>query len=303
MTADTTKNGTNVTIEKKESAFSSNTYASIKKDTYALKRDFNASTRLTAQHYLWKDALNFDLHPDIPITSKTRIADVATGNGIWLLDLARKLSGTSKLDGFDISLDQCPPQAWLPDNVDLHTWNIFEEPPSEFVGVFDVVHIRLITVAVRNNNPRPILASLHRLLKPGGYIQWDEADSVNWSVKSVHHSVETKAVRDLFQQLCGTHDWKQNMVQTINQSGFHNTFLHRVEYSKSMARLWSDVYMSTWDEFAKVVLNAPEDSQDLSTHAMDQIRDGSAICCPKLVWVAQKVRENLPVQAVDAGLL
>jgi hypothetical protein len=192
---------------------------------------------------LWKDALQYDLHPEIPVGPNMRIADVATGNGfvcsntwnlhdrvltprsIWLLDLARKLPSTTKLDGFDISLDQCPPQAWLPDNVDLHTWNLLEAPPAKFVGAFDVVHIRLITVAVQNNDPRPILASLHsllsaycylnfghdiwltlRILEPGGYIQWDEADSVDWNVKSVHHSVEDQAVRDLFQQLCGTHE-------------------------------------------------------------------------------------------------
>jgi hypothetical protein len=83
---------------------------------------------------------------------------------IWLLDIARKLPSTAKLHGFDISLDQCPPDAWLPDNVELHTWNVFEEPPARFVGVFDVVHIRLITVAVQNNDPTPILANIHRLL-------------------------------------------------------------------------------------------------------------------------------------------
>jgi hypothetical protein len=82
-----------------ESQSGSDTYASIKKGTYALKRDFNASTRyrgkktgtpaptdqhasrLTAQHYLWKDALQFDLHPDIPVGPNARVADVATGNG------------------------------------------------------------------------------------------------------------------------------------------------------------------------------------------------------------------------------
>jgi hypothetical protein len=145
-----------------------------------------------------------------------------------------------------------------------------------------------------------------RTPEPGGYIQWDEADSVDWIVKSVHHSVETQAVRDLFQQLCGNHElvfssrlyvsiianigsWKLNMVQTMNTSGFHGTFLHRVEYSKIMARLWNDVYMSTWDEFAKVVLKTPEASRELSSQAMDQVRDGASISCPKLVWVARKV--------------
>ncbi|KAF2677642.1 UMTA methyltransferase family protein-like protein [Lentithecium fluviatile CBS 122367] len=267
----------------------SNTYTSIKQGTYALKRDFNASTRLTAQHYLWKDVLKFELHPSISIGPDSHIADVATGNGIWLLDLMQNLPSTIKLDGFDISLDQCPPDAWLPDNVNMHTWDLFEEPPARFVGVFDVVHIRLITVAVRNNDPRPILANLHRLLKPGGYIQWDEADSVDWSVRSVHHSVDTQAVERLFQQLCGTHDWKRNMVQILNSSGFHGSLTHRVEYGRSMARFWSDMYMSTWEEFAKVVLKNPEESHMLGVNAMEQVRDGSAINCAKLVWVAQKV--------------
>jgi len=79
------------------------------------------------------------------------------------------------------------------------------------------------------------------------------------------------------------------MVETLNQNGFHNGLALRIEYSKLMARFWNDVYMSTWDEFAKVVLKTPEDSQQLSAHAMEQVRDGSAVCCPKLVWVAQKV--------------
>ena len=142
------------------------------------------------------------------------------------------------------------------------------------------------------------------MIEPGGYLQWDEADSVDWSVKSVHRSVQTESVQDLFQQLCGTNElvvkpqslytlakrnsWKRDMIQIMNQSGFQNTIYHRVEYSKAMARLWSDVYMSTWEEFAKVVLKTPEASQKLSIQAMDQVRDGSAISCPKLVWVARK---------------
>jgi hypothetical protein len=37
------------------------------------------------------------------------------------------------------------------------------------------------------------------------------------------------------------------------------------------------------------VLKTPEDSRELSSRAMDQVRDGAAISCPKLVWVAKKV--------------
>jgi len=46
--------------------------------------------------------------------------------------------------------------------------------------------------------------------------------------------------------------------------------------------------MSTWEEFAKMVVKKPEELSQLSRTAMDQVRDGSAIWCPKLVWIAQK---------------
>ena len=78
------------------------------------------------------------------------------------------------------------------------------------------------------------------------------------------------------------------MVQIMNQNGFQNSILYRIEYSKVMARLGNDIYMGTQDEFAKVVLKSPEDSQKLSTRAMEQVRDVSATFCPKLVLVTQK---------------
>lgn len=49
-------------------------------------------------------------------------------------------------------------------------------------------------------------------------------------------------------------------------------------------------YMSTWDEFAKMIVRKPEESLQLSMEAMDQVRDGCAISCPKLVWIAQKAQ-------------
>ena len=50
--------------------------------------------------------------------------------------------------------------------------------------------------------------------------------------------------------------------------------------------------MSTWDEFARMVLRKPDESDKLSSEAMDQVREGSAISCPKLVWVARKAGDE-----------
>ncbi|PQE22943.1 UMTA methyltransferase family protein [Rutstroemia sp. NJR-2017a BBW] len=65
-----------------------------------------AACRLNLQHYLWKDALKFNIHPSIKISNESTIADVATGTAAWLLDVA-----------------------------DL---------PSDLVGKYDYVHVRLL---------------------------------------------------------------------------------------------------------------------------------------------------------------
>lgn len=97
---------------------------------------------------------------------------------IWLEDAARGKPKSADFHGFDISLDQVGPKPWLPANIRMHTWNLFEEPPEEFVGYFDVVHVRLITVVVRDNDPRPVLASLTKLLSKSIISFW--LDVCSW---------------------------------------------------------------------------------------------------------------------------
>ncbi|KAL8778381.1 MAG: hypothetical protein Q9213_007436 [Squamulea squamosa] len=210
-------------------------------------------------------------------------------SSLWLLDLLSDVPSTSRLDGFDISLDQCPPPPWLPSNVKLHTWNVFDDPPPDFVEVFDVVHVRLITFVIKNNDPRSVLSNLWKLLKPGGYLQWDEVDSVGCYVKAASPSISTDQIENLLKQLGGVDNWKDTMTGTLSQNGFEDAQLLRFDYSLMMARYWNDMYMSTWNEFAKTVLKTPIASAKLGFDALEQVRNGSAIICPKLVWVARKI--------------
>ena len=79
---------------------------------------------------------------------------------IWLTDVARTLPSSAVLVGTDVSLDQCPP--WLPSNVSLQTWSIFDEPPENLLGRFDVVHLRLLGFVLRDNQ---IAATIQRVMK------------------------------------------------------------------------------------------------------------------------------------------
>ncbi|KAK4110947.1 hypothetical protein N656DRAFT_838135 [Canariomyces notabilis] len=259
------------------------------KDPYALMRDCNANARLTAQHYLWRDLLGFLVHPSIPTAAvDLKVADVATGNGIWLHDLARDMPASVEFHGFDISLDQVVAKPWLPANIHMHTWDLFEQPPPEFVGYFDVVHVRLITVVVKHNDPRPVLANLTRILKPGGYLQWDEVDTIGCSVQSVP-GVTAENLERLIAQLCGRDTWKSYLTQILGENGYADAVRHSYAYGLHMSRFWSDVYMATWKEFALKALKTPEESGRLERRAMEESVNGAAIMIPKLVWVARKL--------------
>ena len=117
---------------------------------------------------------------------------------MWLMDVSRELP-EAQLEGLDYNLRQAPIQKWLPSNVKMRHWNIFEDVPDDLVGKYDYVHTRLLVLVVESKNPRPIIRNLRRLLKPGGYLQWDELDTVNMSVKKVDPNLQTPALDQLRQ--------------------------------------------------------------------------------------------------------
>ncbi|RCI14843.1 hypothetical protein L249_6708 [Ophiocordyceps polyrhachis-furcata BCC 54312] len=151
-------------------------------DDYVLGRGLPDSTRLDAQHLLWAMHLSYVLHPDIPIREDMRIADVGCGSAgmtsIWLLDISRTLPRSTHLHGYDISDSLFPPRSSWPENLSLGLLDSREDPPESLVGQYDVVHLRMWSSNMRSGakTVECLIRSVTRMLKPGGYIQWEEAD-------------------------------------------------------------------------------------------------------------------------------
>jgi hypothetical protein len=173
------------------------------KDSYLLGRRVFSSIRLTAQHLLWHDHLGWNLHPTIsqylnsahslpesngdvqqnPTNGEfepLRVADIACGNTIWLAQESKSSAypTNTQFYGFDISPAQFPFASNLTENVHLEILDASHSSkiPDKYHSYFDVIHLRLIIGAVVSPKPTNFLESFLTMLKPGGYLQWDEAD-------------------------------------------------------------------------------------------------------------------------------
>ena len=97
--------------------------------------------RLVVQHNCMISCQGYYLHPEVkPSTTAPRIADLATGTGIWLCELAPAYP-QAELHGFDISDKMFPSQESIPSNVKLHTADIKKSFDQAWLGYFDVVNI------------------------------------------------------------------------------------------------------------------------------------------------------------------
>ncbi|KAK5991845.1 N-methyltransferase tcpN [Cladobotryum mycophilum] len=108
------------------------------------------------------------------------IADIGTGTAIWLQDLAPLLSPDSRLDGYDYDTTKFPEASELPDNVKLTFADFFKPFPTELLGTYDFVHIRLLMYALKAEQWKAVATNLRTLLRPGGFLMWDELGYPTW---------------------------------------------------------------------------------------------------------------------------
>ncbi|KAL8733117.1 MAG: hypothetical protein Q9166_002309 [cf. Caloplaca sp. 2 TL-2023] len=156
------------------------TESSVEKEymQYIMNRTFQESTRLHMQNCMFTECFGYILHPAIrPLTPPLSVIDVGCSNGHWLLDLADNVPSVWTFHGFVIAGDNFPAKEYLPKNVTFSLHDVFADAPEELVGKFDVVHIRPFGLIAKSGDPTHLCANLIRMLKPGGFLQWDEVDA------------------------------------------------------------------------------------------------------------------------------
>ncbi|KAF2811997.1 S-adenosyl-L-methionine-dependent methyltransferase [Mytilinidion resinicola] len=234
-------------------------YSHVPSDSYILQRHYAASARLNLQHHLYRQAIGYLLHPSIPIQEDMKVADIACGTGIWLLDLADAFPPNAILDGFDISADQFPHESTLPPNVTFGVLDGMKEIPEELVGKYDVVRVSLIVLVVKDGEPGGWIENLMRLLKPGGYLQWTEGNMPAYIARhTTHpsdparfpnmHAFEQFYLSMLSKQPPGIHDWVTHLGTHFEKHGLQEVEYKQFDVPKRYWPAWTDVMMLTAEE-------------------------------------------------------
>ncbi|KAI0157902.1 S-adenosyl-L-methionine-dependent methyltransferase [Hypoxylon sp. FL1284] len=150
-------------------------------DIYAekLTRNEAEGRRLNQQFDLLTSNIGYLIHPRVAaaLPASPRIADIGTGTGRFLQ--CAQESGAfpnATLDGYDISASMYPES--LPENISLKVLDMKQPFPEELHGVYDLVHVRMVVAAILPNEWTAIVRNLTKLLKPGGWLQWEECNFI-----------------------------------------------------------------------------------------------------------------------------
>ncbi|KAI6823602.1 hypothetical protein KC340_g5022 [Hortaea werneckii] len=269
--------------------------------TYWKEQDFQTSARLHLQHWIWNYQLGYQVHPlvDIGGARPLKIADVACGNGAWLLEVQRKWP-MHEYHGFDLTSSHFPGSPRLPENVNLSVWDLFTNIPAHMQGAFDIVHIRAIASAVRNNDVQPIVQKLLGLLKPGGYLQWDEQDSSTLKCRVVSESTDTKSsMKTLVAVQKALHaghgmlwDWFHDLPPTLEKANCEIMVSDVFNPSPELSRAWADnlltVCMGVIDRIPERDMLLPKVSdlpQSISRKSYAELVQKAAVESTKGAWM------------------
>ncbi|KAK5123480.1 hypothetical protein LTR85_002518 [Meristemomyces frigidus] len=165
---------------------------------YNLPRDKGESNRLNLQHKLYIANTGFLLHPRIAaaLPENAHIAEIGTGTGAWLKDLAAESPQSWTYTGFDISDAQFPQQHGS-GPCRFTNLNILEDVPEKYREQFDVVHLRLLVCGLSGKDWTTTARNVFRLLRPGGWIQWHESDFVRMQFLQNAPDASTAVCREL----------------------------------------------------------------------------------------------------------
>lgn len=171
-------------------------------------------------------------------------------------------------------------------------------PPEELVGVYDIVHIRAFSSILVDTGVAPLLSFVQAILKPGGYVQWEEVRGDKFVVEaaaSASANDATTAACDTISQMLQAAGKRRGsdfgFIDRLDEEmqgfgGFEDVRKQVVEKRKQDYKGWTEDILMIWGDLAvhfPTKADAPtakltrESYLDLFRRALEETEKGVAI--------------------------
>jgi len=123
---------------------------------YMLPNDLTESDRLDAQHYLVRFVFKGNYNVQLDHDAKLRILDVATGTGVWALEMSHEFP---KAEVYGVDISPIFPAEIKPSNCHFQLCNILDGLPFPD-NYFDFVYQRLLVYALSPAQRKQVYAEV-----------------------------------------------------------------------------------------------------------------------------------------------
>lgn len=159
-------------------------------------------------------------------------------------------------------------------------------------GRYDLVHIRLLVLAIEQSQLRLIIRNVLKMLKPGGFLQWDELDLVNMGVKKVDSTVPSPALDELvtISKANGRYNWTLEIKKVMEEEGFQNATLDLIGDPPELVRPFNELHLMSMEEIG--VSFARRGQHEMASKLSQLIKEayheatlGATLCFPRVICV------------------
>ncbi|KAF9201409.1 hypothetical protein BGZ49_008333 [Haplosporangium sp. Z 27] len=194
---------------------------SVESAPYMLPNDLTEADRLDAQHYIVRYMFQGNYNVKLDRNSKLRILDVATGTGVWALEMAHEFP-KARVYGIDISpiYPTSESSEVVPPNCFFQLGNILDGLPFPD-DYFDFIYQRLLVYALTPAQRRQVNAELLRVLKPSGHVQLIESDGLLYNAGPVTEMINSLSIETASKRNVDPKE-VQRLKPGLRRSGFTN---------------------------------------------------------------------------------
>ncbi|MCJ1387779.1 hypothetical protein MMC18_000622 [Xylographa bjoerkii] len=221
---------------------------------------------------------------------------------MWPIELSKALQPSAQLDGFDISADQFPPAEWLPTNVTLFTADAFAPIPEDKLGRYDVVHLRMMVIAVKaQEDVETLTKNLVLLLKPGGYLQWSDCDPASLAAIPSRPDTPHPATSRLLERMLAVSaargadwSWVSVLPDVFSRASLTVRISARLPIAPELRASWTDNQLLAFEEMSYIMMGPAGRGEvgvgypKMLAEVAQETRTGAGLCIDMVVCVGRK---------------